>query len=90
MGACPKCKGNVFEGPTSWVCERTQADTRKCTFKVGRKILDQTVERPQVEKLLQDGRTEALSGFVSKAGKNFTAHLVLGQRGKVEFEFPDR
>ena len=90
VGACPKCKGKVYEGPTSWVCERTQADTRKCTFKVGRKILDQTVERPQVEKLLQDGRTEALSGFVSKAGKNFTAHLVLGQRGKVEFEFPDR
>jgi len=27
---------------------------------------------------------------VSKAGKNFTAHLVLGKRGKVEFEFPDR
>jgi DNA topoisomerase-3 len=90
VGACPKCKGKVYEGPTSWVCERTQADTRKCTFKVGRKILEQPVERPQVEKLLQDGRTEALSGFVSKAGKNFTAHLVLGQRGKVEFEFPDR
>jgi DNA topoisomerase-3 len=90
VGACPKCKGKVYEGPTAWICERTQADTRKCTFKVGRKILEQAVERPQVEKLLQDGRTEALSGFVSKAGKTFTAHLVLGQRGKVEFEFPDR
>ena len=90
VGACPKCKGKVYEGPTAWICERTQADTRKCTFKVGKTILSQTVERPQVEKLLRNGRTEALSGFLSKAGKNFTAHLVLGQRGKVEFEFPDR
>jgi DNA topoisomerase-3 len=90
VGTCPKCKGRVFEGPTYWICEKTQAETRKCTFKVGKKILEQTVERPEIEKLLKDGRTPLLDKFVSKSGKAFAAHLVLGQKGKVEFEFPDR
>lgn len=90
VGACPKCKSKVFEGPTYWVCEKTQAETRKCTFKVGKKVLEQPVEREQVEKLLKDGRTDLLDKFISKSGKPFSAHLVLGQRGKVEFEFPDK
>ena len=90
LGACPNCKSKVFEGPTYWICEKSQAETRKCTFKVGKKILEQPVDRAEVEKLLKDGRTEPLTQFISKAGKSFTAHLVLGQRGKVEFEFPDR
>jgi len=90
VGACPKCKGKVFEGPTYWICEKTQSETRKCTFKVGKKVLEQPVERAEVEKLLKDGRTGLLDKFVSKSGKPFAAHLVLGQRGKVEFEFPER
>jgi DNA topoisomerase-3 len=90
VGACPKCKGKVFEGPTYWICEKTQAETRKCTFKVGKKILEQDVDRTEVEKLLKDGRTTLLDKFVSKSGKQFAAHLVLGQKGKVEFEFPER
>lgn len=90
VGACPKCKSKVFEGSTYWVCEKSQAETRKCTFKVGKKVLEQPVERPQMEKLLKDGRTDLLDKFISKSGKPFSAHLVLGQRGKVEFEFPDK
>ena len=90
VGTCPKCKGKVFEGPVAWLCEKTQAEARKCPFKVGKKILEQPVERPEVEKLLKDGRTGLLDKFVSKSGKAFSAHLVLGQKGKVEFEFPER
>jgi DNA topoisomerase III len=90
IGTCPKCKSRVFEGPKNWVCERTQADAKKCTFKVGREILGQPVELPQVTKLLKDGRTDLLDKFVSKSGKPFSAHLVLAAKGKVEFEFPER
>ena len=90
LGACPKCKGKVFEGPDSYLCERSQADTKKCTFRIGKEILQQPVSREQAEKLLADGRTDVLDKFISKAGKPFPAHLILGDKGKVEFEFPPR
>ncbi|MFO1461967.1 MAG: DNA topoisomerase III [Verrucomicrobiota bacterium] len=90
LGKCPKCQGQVFEGPDSYVCERSQAETRKCTFRIGKVILQQPVSPETATRLLVDGRSEILPGFVSKAGKTFPAHLVLGEKGKVEFEFPPR
>jgi formylglycine-generating enzyme required for sulfatase activity len=90
VGICPTCKCKVFEGLTAWFCERTQADMRKCKFKLERTILSQTVDRSQVEKLLRDGRTDAMGGFLTKAGRYFTSYLVVGQRGRIEFEFPEQ
>ncbi len=90
LGACPKCKGKVYEGPTDYVCENGQRDTKRCTFKAGKTILQRPIEAEHIVKLLADGRTELLEGFISKAGKPFPAHLVLGEKGKVEFEFPPR
>ena len=90
LGVCPKCKGKVFEGPESYLCERSQADTKKCTFRIGKEILQQPVSREQAQKLLADGRTDLMDKFISKAGKPFPAHLVLGDKGKVEFDFPPR
>jgi len=90
LGKCPKCKGNVFEGPESYLCERSQIDAKKCTFKTGKVVLQQPVDRDQVKKLLATGKTDLLTQFISKAGKPFPAHLKLAERGKVEFEFQDR
>ncbi|MEY4198621.1 MAG: topoisomerase [Verrucomicrobiota bacterium] len=90
LGKCPKCKGNVFEGPESYLCERSQLDAKKCTFKTGKVVLQQPVDRDQVKKLLATGKTDLLTQFISKAGKPFPAHLKLAERGKVEFEFQER
>ncbi|PHX95487.1 MAG: DNA topoisomerase III [Pedosphaera sp.] len=90
LGKCPKCKGNVFEGPETYLCERSQLDAKKCTFKTGKVVLQQPVDREQVKKLLAKGKTDLLTQFISKAGKPFPAHLKLAERGKVEFEFPDQ
>ena len=90
LGKCPKCKGNVFEGPETYLCERSQLDEKRCTFKTGKLVLQQPVDRDQVKKLLAKGKTDLLTQFISKAGKPFPAHLKLAERGKVEFEFPER
>ncbi len=90
LGKCPKCKGNVFEGPDTYLCERSQSDTKKCTFKTGKVVLQQPVDREQIKKLLTKGKTDLLTQFISKAGKPFPAHLKLAERGKVEFEFAER
>jgi DNA topoisomerase-3 len=90
LAKCPKCGGAVYLGPDSYVCEKSQAETRRCTFKVGKVILEQPVEPAQLAKLIAGGRTDLLTHFVSRSGKNFQAHLVLGDKGKIEFEFPER
>ncbi|KAB2669744.1 MAG: DNA topoisomerase III [Verrucomicrobia bacterium] len=90
LARCPKCGGNVYEGPDAYLCEKSQAETRRCTFKVGKTILEQPVDAVQLAKLISTGRSDLLTKFVSKSGRDFQAHLVLGDKGKVEFEFPDR
>jgi DNA topoisomerase III len=44
----------------------------------------------ELARLLKDGRTDLLSNFISKRGRPFAAWLVLDDRGKVGFEFPER
>ncbi|MEN9674591.1 MAG: hypothetical protein RIS76_487 [Verrucomicrobiota bacterium] len=90
IGSCPKCKGRIFEGPDSYICERSQEETKKCTFKIGKVILQQPVEVAQAVKLLTSGRSDLLTQFISKAGKPFPANLVVSDKGKVEFDFPPR
>jgi DNA topoisomerase-3 len=53
-------------------------------------ILQQPVEREQMKKLLASGRTDLLTGFVSKKGRRFKAFLVKQPDGKIGFEFQAR
>ncbi len=90
-GKCPKCGGKVFEGPDKFLCEKSQLDAKPCKFNIGKIILEQPIEREQVQKLLVGEKTDLLSKFVStKTGKPFAAHLVMDQKGKVTFDFPPR
>ena len=57
---------------------------------MGKKILQRDIPREQVSKLLANGKTDLLPRFISKKGKPFSAFLVLGNKGKVEFEFEKR
>ena len=90
LGKCPKCGGKVFEGPTDYVCEKSQAEARACKFKTGKVILQQPIERKQVVKLLAKGKTDLMTKFISKAGRPFPAHLILEENGKIGFEFGPR
>jgi DNA topoisomerase-3 len=90
LGKCPKCGGNVFEGPDSYVCEKSQADKRPCKFKISKVILQQPIDRAQAAKLLADSKSALMDKFISKAGKPFPAYLVMDDMGKVTFEFPPR
>ncbi len=91
LGPCPKCGGKVFEGPQSFLCEKSQLDAKPCKFQVGKTILEQPIEREQVQKLLVGEKTDLLNKFISsKTGKPFAAYLVMDQKGKVTFDFPPR
>ena len=91
LGPCPKCRSNVFEMPMAYVCEKSVGPERSCDFRSGKVILQQPIERAQMEKLLSDGKTELLRAFVSnKTRRKFSAYLVRQPDGKVGFEFEPR
>ncbi|WP_337878026.1 DNA topoisomerase III [Caldimonas sp.] len=92
LGACPKCKGHVYEHGTSYVCEHAVGSPITCDFKSGKIILQQPVAREQMSKLLATGKTDLLENFVSnKTRRKFKAHLVWdAKEGKVGFEFEPR
>ncbi|QGZ53432.1 DNA topoisomerase III [Paraburkholderia acidiphila] len=88
VGACPKCKGHVFEHGMSYVCEHSVANPKTCDFRSGKVILQQEITRDQMAKLLAEGRTDLLTNFKSsRTGRNFKAFLVKQPDGKIGFEF---
>jgi DNA topoisomerase III len=90
LGKCPKCGGQIFEGPDSYLCENSQRDAKRCTFKLEKVKNGQPIDVEQLQKLLTDGKTDVLTQFISKAGKPFSAQLVIEGRGKIGFEFAER
>ncbi len=96
VGPCPKCSAPVFEHGANYVCEKSVPTMAQavpsCDFKTGKIILQQPVERAQVEKLLATGKTDLLDKFVSmRTRRSFKAFLAWNaEEGKVSFEFEPR
>ncbi len=90
LGACPKCASRVFEHGVAYACEKAVGPQRSCDFRSGRMILQQPIERGQMQKLLSTGRTDLLTNFLSKKNRKFKAFLVKTPQGKIGFEFLPR
>jgi DNA topoisomerase-3 len=90
LGACPKCGARVYEHGVAYVCEKAVGPERSCDFRSGKIILQQPIERAQMQKLLATGRTDLLARFISKKGRPFKAFLVKTPGGKIGFEFQPR
>lgn len=91
LGPCPKCNGNVYEMGLAYVCEQSVAKPKGCDFRSGRIILQQEILPEQMVKLLNDGKTDLLPGFISQRTRRpFKAFLVKGKDGKISFEFEER
>ena len=93
LGACRKCGAHVFEHGKNYVCEKSvptlAQPTPSCDFKSGQIILQQPIERTQMRKLLETGKTDLLDKFVSmRTRRAFKAMLAWDEEaGKVNFEF---
>ncbi|MBC2769204.1 DNA topoisomerase III [Pusillimonas minor] len=91
LGACPKCGGRVFEHGMNYVCEKSIGPEKSCDFRSGKVILQQEIAAAQMQKLLADGKTDLLDGFVSsRTNRKFKAFLVKQANGKIGFEFEAR
>ncbi len=92
IGKCPnpKCGGRIFENAMSYFCEHAVSAIPSCAFRTGKIVLQREMEPAQVMKLITTGRTDLLPKFISKKGRPFSAYLVVGDGGKVGFEFAPR
>ncbi len=89
VGDCPKCGSPVYAHGTSYVCEKQPI--KQCDFRSGQIILQQPIEREQMAKLLGEGKTSLLTGFVSaRTRRKFSAYLIKQGDGKIGFEFEAR
>jgi DNA topoisomerase-3 len=90
LGACPMCRARVFEHGAAYLCEKAVGAERSCEFRSGKVILQQPIERAQMQKLLATGKTDLLTAFISRKGRKFKAFLVKTPGGKIGFEFLPR
>jgi DNA topoisomerase-3 len=96
LGACPACGGAVHEHGSNYVCARAVPTAAQpvpsCKFKSGKIILQQPIERAQMQKLLATGKTDVLDKFISnRTRRPFKARLAWdADAGKVNFEFEPR
>ncbi len=90
VGKCRVCEsGQVFETANAFICENVPQ--KKCTFRMGKMILQREIPRVEAAKILATGKTSLLQKFVSsKTKRTFAAYLTLGEGGKVGFEFEPR
>src|SRR5215212_6732286 len=87
LGACPKCGAPVLETKKAYGCS---AWKNGCKFAIWKIISGKRVSVPQARQLLTKGRTVQLEGFKSKAGKPYSAALVLNKEHTVKLEFGGR
>jgi DNA topoisomerase III len=87
LGTCPKCGSPVVETKKSYGCSAWKGG---CKFAIWKTVSGKRVSESQARQLLIKGRTGRLKGFKSKAGKPYSATLVLDAEHKVRLEFRER
>ena len=82
-GVCPICKRNVVRGKTSYGCMGYKDG---CNFRIGITVCKKNIPISEVRRLLAEGSTAKMSGFISKTGKVFDGRLVI-KDGAAVFNF---
>ena len=87
VGICPLCGKELKRQRTFYGCSGYKEG---CKFSVNLAICKRVISISLLQKLLSDGKTDVLEGFVSpKTGKSFDAILKL-ENGRIAFEFPPK
>ena len=85
VGVCPLCGANVLRTKFGYGCLGYKDNG--CKFGVSNVICSRVISVSNVKKLLETGKTDKISGFISpKTGNKFDAYLKI-ENGKAVFEF---
>ncbi len=84
LGNCPLCGKEIFENQKSFSCLGYKDG---CKFTIWKNIAGKTINKAIAKELLTKGESKKIDSFKSKAGKKFSAKLVIKEDGTIGFEF---
>ncbi len=94
VGLSPVDQTKVYEGDMGYVSTSYyEEDEKKAKdgLKISKVILGQTITPENMSKMLTDGKSDLIGGFISnKTKRKFDAFLLLSNKGKISFAFPER
>ncbi len=85
----PATGAQLCEVGSSYVLRERDGDSWKQAFRVGRLMCQKPIPREAAVKLVTDGKTDLIQGFISKKGRPFDAFLKR-QDARIAWEFPPR
>lgn len=89
IGKCPVCReGEVLETSGGYACSRVEDEG--CAFKLPKRLCQRELSRDEIRAYIAEGKTGYLDGFISRRGRPFRASLVLGEKGRIKWDFPPR
>lgn len=83
IGKCPKCGMDVKKNRYGYGCTGYK---NGCNFKINGIICKRIISKSNAIKLLKEGKTSKIEGFISKNGKKFDAYLII-KDNSIEFSF---
>ncbi|MDI1250554.1 MAG: DNA topoisomerase, partial [Lacunisphaera sp.] len=88
--ADPKTGAELCENGSSYILREKKPDgTWEQTFRVGRIMCQKAIPLEQAAKMVSEGKTDLIVGFISKKGRPFDAFLKR-EGAKMSWEFPPR
>lgn len=94
---CPKCKnGELKQSEKNYYCSnypKKNADgssNEGCTFTVWKLVAGKKITENTVRQIAEKGISSLVKGFKSKAGKEFSAYLVLNEDWQIRFDFEQK
>ncbi len=90
LGKSPIDNCNVYETPMGYMSESALKGDEKKGLKISKIILSREINPEMISRLLNQGKTDLIEGFISKKRRPFDAYLLLEKNGKISFEFPPR
>lgn len=81
---CPECGEQGLRNTHDAV------SCRSCKFRIQRMISGRSLDDEELSVLISKGKLPLMEGFRSRFGKPFSAGLVLNEKHRVEFYFPER
>jgi len=85
----PTSGSELCESGNSYVLREREGDTWKQSFRVGRLMCQKPIPREAAIKLVSEGKTDLIQGFISKKGRPFDAFLKRDD-ARIAWEFPPR
>jgi len=94
---CPKCKkGELRKAEKNYYCSNYPkkngdgVQTEGCTFTIWTLVAGKKITENTVRQIAEKGKSSLVKGFKSKAGKDFSAFLILKEDWQIGFEFEQK